>query len=264
MALFGHVDHEDDPERAVRAAMGIRDWIREEEADLQVRIAVNTGEVLIRLGAQTEGEGMASGDVVDTASRLQSAAPVNGILVGETTHRATRHAIEYREAEPVTAKGEAKPLQVWEALQPRARLGVDLLREVDPADRTPSATSPLWKTRSPAPSGGSSLQLVHAVGEPRISKSRLVYELMQVVEAQPDLIAGARAASLPYGEGASFSALAEMVKAEAAILETDTPQEVAARLDAAVDAAMPEEREAQWVQAICGPSPASARKPSSA
>src|SRR5438132_4600348 len=85
MALFGApVAHEDDPERAVRAALAIRDWVLETEADLQVRIAVNTGEALVALGASTgQGEGMASGDVINTAARLQTAAPVNGILAGE-------------------------------------------------------------------------------------------------------------------------------------------------------------------------------------
>src|SRR5256714_10096224 len=78
MALFGApVAHEDDPERAVRAALAIRDWVLEEER-LQVRIAVNTGEALVALGARpTEGEGMAAGDVVNAAARLQTAAPVN-------------------------------------------------------------------------------------------------------------------------------------------------------------------------------------------
>src|SRR6266496_5147769 len=111
MALFGApVVHEDDPERAVRAAIAIRDWVRGEE-DLQVRIAVNTGEALIRIGAATaEGEGMASGDVVNTAARLQTAAPVNGILVGEATYRATTNVIEYRDAAPVEAKGKANPV----------------------------------------------------------------------------------------------------------------------------------------------------------
>jgi class 3 adenylate cyclase/tetratricopeptide (TPR) repeat protein len=248
MALFGApAVHEDDPERAVRAAIAIRDWIREEEADLQVRIAVNTGEVLIRLGAQTDGEGMASGDVVNTASRLQSAAPVNGILVGETTHRATRHAIEYREAEPVVAKGKAEPVHVWEALQPRARLGVDLLREVKtPLIGRERDLAALEDALARAQQQ-QSLQLVTLVGEPGIGKSRLVFELMQVVEGQPELIRWRQGRSLPYGEGASFWALAEMVKAEAAILETDSPQEAADKLDAAVEAAMPEEREAQWV-----------------
>ena len=133
MALFGApVAHEDDPERAVRAALAIRDAIRElNEAEpaleLQVRIAVTTGEALIALGARpSEGEGMASGDVVNTAARLQSAAPVDGVLVSEATYRATRHTIDYREAEPVTAKGKSEPIVVWEALAARSRFGLDL------------------------------------------------------------------------------------------------------------------------------------------
>src|SRR5205814_5501269 len=75
MALFGApAAHDDDPERAVRAALAIRDWVTEEEAELRLRIAVNTGEALIALGARpSRGEGMASGDVVNTAARLQSA-----------------------------------------------------------------------------------------------------------------------------------------------------------------------------------------------
>ena len=86
MALFGApVAREDDPERAVRAALAIRDWIAD-EGELQLRIGVNTGQALVSLGARPEeGEGMVAGDVVNTAARLQSAAPVNGILVGETT-----------------------------------------------------------------------------------------------------------------------------------------------------------------------------------
>src|SRR6188472_3537576 len=95
--VFGApVAHEDDPERAIRAALKIRDWVAEQDENLQVRIAVNTGEALVALDARPgEGEGMASGDVVNTAARLQSAAPVDGILVGETTYRATKQAIDY-------------------------------------------------------------------------------------------------------------------------------------------------------------------------
>src|SRR4051812_25522572 len=127
MALFGApVAHDDDPLRAVGAALAIRDWAREEDG-LQVRIAVTTGEALVMLGARpAEGEGMAAGDVVNTAARLQAAAPVNGVLVGESTFRATRDTIEYAEREPVAAKGKAAPVPVWEAVQARSRLGMDL------------------------------------------------------------------------------------------------------------------------------------------
>src|SRR5438105_5797282 len=107
VALFGApTAHEDDPERAVRAALAIREWAKEQEA-IQVRIGVTTGEALVRLGAQPlAGEGMASGDVVNTASRLQSAAPANAVLVDETTRRATRATIDFAESEPVSARGK--------------------------------------------------------------------------------------------------------------------------------------------------------------
>ena len=87
-----------------------------------MRVAVTTGEALVSLdAAPAEGEGMVAGDVVNTAARLQGAAPVNGVLVDETTYRATSQQIDYREAEPVEAKGKAEPVPAWEAMG-RARV----------------------------------------------------------------------------------------------------------------------------------------------
>src|ERR1051325_1771898 len=99
MAVFGApVAHEDD-ERAVRSALAIRDWAEQEGVDL--RVGINTGEALVTLDSRPDqGQTMATGDVVNTAARLQSSAPVGGILVGEQTVRATEHAIVYAEAEP--------------------------------------------------------------------------------------------------------------------------------------------------------------------
>src|SRR3954447_2871468 len=123
MALFGApVAHEDDPERAVRAALAIRDAVSELNEpglpiDLRVRIGITTGEALIALDARPdEGEGMAAGDAVNTASRLQAAAPVTGLVVGDPPYRATRSMIESRDAEPVVAKGKAQPIRVWEVV----------------------------------------------------------------------------------------------------------------------------------------------------
>src|SRR5437868_9546373 len=117
MAVFGApVVHEDDPERAVRAALAIRDAIVD-DGELEVRIGVNTGEALVNVDARPQaGEGMVAGDVVNTGARLQAAAPTNGILVGEATFRATRQVIDYREHEPVEAKGKSEPVAVWEAI----------------------------------------------------------------------------------------------------------------------------------------------------
>jgi class 3 adenylate cyclase/tetratricopeptide (TPR) repeat protein len=247
MALFGApIAHEDDPERAVRAALAIRDWVTQEQADLQVRIAVATGEALVTIVARpSEGEGMAAGDVVNTAARLQSAAPVNGILVGEGTYRATRQAIEYRDAEPVEAKGKSEPIPVWEALNPRARFGAEtgpseapLVGRAREVDLLRDALARTREERSP--------QLLTLVGAPGLGKTRLVAELYRIVEAEPEITWWRRGRSLPYGEGVAFWAFAEMVKAHAGILESDTSEEAASKLRAAVGDAVSED--AEWVE----------------
>src|SRR6266542_671401 len=208
MALFGApIGHEDDPERAVLAALAIRDWVREEER-IQVRFAVNTGEALIMLGARpAEGEGMAAGDVVNTAARLQAAAPVNGILVGERTFRATRRVIEYREAKPVDAKGKKEPVAVWEALQARARLGVDVAPEARTALVGRGRELELLRSTLARACSERVPQLVTLIGVPGIGKSRLVSELRELAAD----VTWRQGRCLPYGDGISFWALAEIV-----------------------------------------------------
>jgi class 3 adenylate cyclase/tetratricopeptide (TPR) repeat protein len=230
MALFGApVAHEDDPERAVRAALAIRDWAREENA-VQVRIAVNTGEALINLDARPEaGEGMAAGDVVNTTARLQSAAPVNGVLVGETTYRATSQAIEFRELDTLEAKGNVEPLAVWEAVEPRARVGTEIVSAVAPLVGRSRELDQLLDSFERARQEDSP-QLVTLVGVPGIGKSRLVLELSRILDARPDLVYWRHGRSLPYGEGVTFWALSEIVKAQAGILESDSADEASDKL----------------------------------
>ena len=246
MAIFGApVAHEDDAERAVRAALAIRDSIGEE---LQIRTAVNTGEALVALGARPgEGDAMVAGDVVNTAARLQSAAPVNGILVGEGTYRATRQAIDYREAPPVEAKGKAEPIPVWEAVSARSRFGSDVEQKL----RTPLVgrerersllADALDRARTEQ-----SVQLVTLVGVPGIGKSRLVAELFQILEADPDLINWRQGRSLPYGERLSFWALGEIVKAHAGILESDGAATAEEKLVAMVEELSEDEQERDWI-----------------
>jgi class 3 adenylate cyclase len=245
MAVFGApAAHEDDPERAVRAALAIRDAVD----DLDLRTAVNTGEALVALGARTaEGEGMVSGDVVNTAARMQTAAPINGILVGDATFRATRHVIEYREAKPIQAKGKAEPVSVWEAVAARARFGEDVAERlrtslvgrerelgalVDALERSRRELAP---------------QLVTLVGVPGIGKSRLVAELFQVVDRDPELIWWRQGRSLPYGEGLSYWALGEIVKAQAGILETDEADAAEAKLASLLDDLVADAAELDWI-----------------
>jgi class 3 adenylate cyclase len=246
MAVFGApVAHEDDAERAVRAALAIRDSIGDE---LQIRTAVNTGEALVALGAKPgEGDAMVAGDVVNTAARLQSAAPVNGILVGEGTYRATRQTIDYHEAPPVEAKGKAEPVKVWEAVGARSRFGSDIEEKL----RTPLVgrererdllADALTRARTEE-----SAQLVTLVGVPGIGKSRLVAELMQITDADEELISWRQGRSLPYGERVSFWALGEIVKAHAGILESDDAATAEEKLGAMVEALAEDEAERDWL-----------------
>ena len=249
MALFGApVTHEDDPERAVRAALAIRDFALEDE--LELRVGITTGEALVRLDAQPgAGEGMASGDVVNTAARLQSAAPVNGVLVDETTYRATRHAIEFAEAPAVEAKGKSEPVPVWLADHVRARPGVDVEHEsrselVGREQELSVLRDALGRARSARAS-----QLVTLVGVPGIGKSRLVHELRQVVQDDPELITWRQGRCLAYGDGVTLWALGEIVKAQAGIHEQDQATEAAEKIGRAVDEVITDPADASWVRA---------------
>ena len=255
MALFGApVTHEDDPERAVRAALSIRAAIdrlneREPGLDLHVRVGVNTGEALVVLGADAaRGEGVASGDVVNTAARLQSAAPVDGILVGETTFRATDRAITYRPADPVLAKGKAQPVPAWEAVEARARFGVDVVQRPTTPLVGRKAEIDLLEDALRRSRAERAVQLVTLVGVPGIGKSRLVWELFEAVERDPDFVTWRQGRSLPYGEGVAYWALGEMINAQAGILDSDSAGEARAKLQATVADLIEEPAEAAWVE----------------
>jgi class 3 adenylate cyclase/tetratricopeptide (TPR) repeat protein len=248
MAVFGApAAHEDDPERAVRAALAIRNFAGEE--GIQLRVGVATGEALVSLGTRVErGEGMAAGDVVNTASRLETAAPVNGIIVDSRTFEATKEAIEYEGAEPVSAKGKPRPVPVWRPVAARAPIGSDRPHEAPLVGRSQErallegALARVLAERSP--------QLVTLVGVPGIGKSRLVFELFKVAQASPDPVSWLQGRCLPYGEGVTFWALGEMVKRQAGILETDTAEEAARKLHSAAELVDAGERE--WVERHLG------------
>lgn len=222
VAVFGApLVHEDDAERAVRAALAIRDWAVDDDG-VDVRLAVNTGEALVSVGARADaGEGLVAGDVINTAARLQTAAPVNAILVGEKTLRATEQRIEYEPHASVAAKGKQQPVPAWKAVAARSMLGVDV--ELKPVTRLVGRSRELDQLLDALDRARAERepQLVTIVGVPGMGKSRLVQELSARIDAEPELTRWRQGRSLPYGEGVSYWALGEMVKAEAGILESD-------------------------------------------
>jgi class 3 adenylate cyclase/tetratricopeptide (TPR) repeat protein len=260
MAVFGApVAHEDDAERAVRAGLRILETLQDlneaEGLDLSVRIGINTGEAVVALGARPEqGEGMVTGDVVNTAARIQTGAPVGGIAVGQTTYRSTKDIFEYEPLEPIAAKGKTEPVPAWRALAARARFGTDLTRTHTTPLVGRDVEDTLLRSLYERAVRDRSCQLVTILGEPGVGKSRMVAELSDFIEELPDLIRWRQGRCLPYGDGITFWALGEIVKAQAGILESDSLEEAGDKLEIALRAAGPfEPGEHEWLKARLAP-----------
>ena len=234
MAVFGApVAHEDDAERAVRAGLAVLEAIAElneadPELELQVRVGINTGEAVVALGARPEqGEGIVTGDVVNTAARIQSAAPVGGVAVGEQTFRATSGSSstsrlsrcgEGEGGAAVVLEGEGGPCPLRDRRHPpvhdaAGRPGVgEAAPDRDVRAGGAAAFGAAGHDRRRAGGG----QEPPGRGAVRLHGTK------------PELTRWRQGRCLPYGEGITFWALGEIVKAEAGILESDSA-EVAAR-----------------------------------
>ena len=233
MGVFGApVAHGDDPERAVRAALAIRDGVAElsggaSELDLQVRVAVNTGEAIVALDADmAQGEGLIAGDVVNTASRLQGLAPVNGVLVGEETYRATKSIVEYEAVEAVSLKGKSSPVPAWLALSASAPPGERRAKGQPFVGRNHELglLQRIWD-QSVAEQRP---HVVTVFGPAGIGKSRLAAEFSETVTESGGT--AIRGRSVPYGETATYGAFTQHVKQIAHIFDSDLTAEAWTKL----------------------------------
>ena len=251
MGVFGApVAHEDDPERAVRAALAIQ--ARTDDMAIPVRAAVNTGEAVVTFTTGPQiGENVA-GDVVNTASRLQGVAPHGGVVVGESTYRSTRHAVDYRELEPVEVKGKADPLRVWL---------VGSVRTETPGRADEGATPFVGRERErhllrelfDRSVRESSLQLVTIVGEPGIGKTRLVADLHEHLSTGTAPVTWYRGRCLPYGESVTFAPLEEIVREATGVMRSDDREEAAGKLADHIARLEPRVTEAEWLRARLAP-----------
>ncbi len=227
MAVFGApIAHEDDSERAVRAALEIQRRASEQSdafGGLCVSIGVNTGEVIFApVGPHGRRELTVMGDAVNTAARLQAAAPPKAVLVGEQTQAASARAITYEAVAPILAKGKETPLLAWLA---RAAAAAPADRPVSAAPFIGRDTELELLTRTwTRASSELHPQLVTLVGPPGIGKTRLTLEFAARVESSGGRILSGR--PLPYGASASYWAFGQLIREACGIFAND-PADVA-------------------------------------
>jgi class 3 adenylate cyclase len=236
MALFGApVATETDALRCVRAGLELQRVLARFSPTgsdgMQFRAGVATGEAIVDLAAARDGgQAIVAGDVVNTAARIQATAPPGGVLVCGATYALTSSAIRYERQAPVTLRGRSTPTEVWLALAPVQRQHADHEPDTTPlVDREHELgllVNALHRTlRERVP------QLVTVFGRAGIGKSRLVRELYRHAERLVDEPVSWRTGHCPpFGENATVAALADIVKAEAGILDTDTAAAAEARL----------------------------------
>lgn len=250
MAVWGTpTAHEDDAERAVRSALQIVEGVARLDAAqaMQARAGVLTGEAAVTIGAT--GQGMVAGDLVNTASRLQSAAAPGTVLVGETTMRAASGAISFEEAGAQSLKGKESPVPAWRAIAVVARRrGEGRAAMLEPPFVGRDEELRALKDQFHAAAREGKPRLVTLVGQAGIGKSRLAWELEKYLDGVVETILWHEGRSPAYGEGISYWALAEMVRGRAGITESDDPETARARLAEVLAQQVPDATERKWIE----------------
>ncbi|TML72040.1 MAG: zinc-ribbon domain-containing protein [Actinobacteria bacterium] len=257
MAVWGTpVAKEDDAERAVRAALDLVEAVAALGSEvgvphLRARAGVLTGEAAVNLAADREG--MVAGDLVNTASRIQSIAGSGAVLVGETTKRVTEAAIAYEEAGIHALKGKAEPVELWRALRVIGlRGGTARSSALEPGFVGRNRELRLVKELFHAAAEDRKPHLVSVFGVGGIGKSRLVWEFEKYIDGLADRVLWHRGRCLSYGEGVAFWALAEMVRGRAGILEDEESASAAPKLRAAIEQYVPDPQEQRFVEPRLG------------
>ena len=257
MAVWGApVAREDDPERAVRAALELVSRVRGISIagrPLALRAGVLSGDAAVTLGAA--GQGMVAGDLVNTASRLQSVAPPGVVLVGAATHQATSAAIVYEPAGEQLLKGKQSPVAAWRALRVVARVGGEGREEgLEPPFVGRDEELRLLKEQVHAAERERKLRVVTISGQAGIGKSRLVWELEKYLDglAGPGLFYWHQGRTPAYGEGVAFWALGEMVRRRARIAEGENEASTREKLQATLDQFVPDPQERRWLEPALG------------
>ena len=253
MAIWGApVAREDDAERAVRAGLDLVDAVaalgeRSGQPSLRARAGILTGETAVTFGAA--GQGLVTGDVVNTAARLQAAADPGTVLVGETTVLASQAAITYAAVGDLSLKGKALPVAAWRAVQVVAGRGGSGRSDAIEAPFV-GRTAELRALKEALQAVGQErrARFVGVVGQAGIGKSRLAWELEKHVDGLIEAVYWHRGRSPAYGEGVAYWALGEMIRERARIAESDAPPETASKLAAMLAEYVPDSDDRRWIE----------------
>lgn len=237
LAVFGlPISHEDDPERAVRAGLAIRDAMPVLNGhlkaaygiELAVRVGINTGEVVAASGSTFDRDFLVS-DAVTVAARLQQTVDPGMVVVGERTHRLTRDAIEYRELPPLEVKGKQAALPVWQAVKPLPER-IDVRRSAAPLVGR-HAELGLMQHHYQRSRDDSVVQLVTVFGQPGVGKSRLLREFLAEVRESIPAPLVLRGRSVAFGGQVGYHAFFDILRGQAELLDTDDPALVREKVD---------------------------------
>jgi class 3 adenylate cyclase/tetratricopeptide (TPR) repeat protein len=250
MAVWGApTAHEDDAERAVRAALELVAAVGtlEPNHQLQARAGLLTGEAAVTIGAVNQG--MVAGDLVNTASRLQSVAEPGTVLVGESTYRAAGSAIAFEPMGEQELKGKAAPVATFRATAVVGRRGGQgRAATLEPPFVGRGEELRLLKDLFHATAREGKARLVTISGQAGIGKSRLGWELEKYLDGVVDEVYWHEGRSPSYGEGISYWALAEIIRARSGVAEGMSPEEARSRLDAMLDEHVPDTGERRWIE----------------
>ena len=250
MAVWGApTAHEDDAERAVRAALEIIAAVPslgDEQHPIQARAGVLTGEAAVTIGATNQG--LVAGDMVNTASRLQSAAAPGTVLVGEATFRAASNAISFEPAGEQALKGKGSPIPAWRAIAVVALRGGSGRSELlEPPFVGRDDELRLLKDLFDATARERKSRLISVIGQAGIGKSRIAWEFKKYLDGVVDTAWWHEGRSPAYGEGISYWALVEMVRWRAGIGEGDDEGTIRSRLNGMLEQFVPDAGERRWI-----------------
>jgi DNA-binding SARP family transcriptional activator len=246
-AVFGAPNtREDDPQRAARAGFAIVAEIAEQVPDAVVRIGLDTGEALVSVDGPGDAAGALAGGVAQRAASVQAIGAPGDVLASAAAHRALRGRFVSQECSDA---GDG----TWRLLRPLPQRSLDA--EDQPAVGLVGRTGELaWLTEAfEQACTGRRPALATVVGVPGVGKTRLVSELLARLDADPRGVSWRAGRSLPSGETSVFAPVSEMLKAEAGVLESDPPDEAAAKLSVALAHLIRDEHDRTWLERQVGP-----------